>query len=100
MPTIAEIVTFTLIAGADPAAFLEAARATDPLVQAQPGFVARQLSQGPDGRWTDYVLWQDIEAAHAASQAVMQDAGFGAFAAMIDAGAMQMRHEEILWTAQ
>lgn len=100
MPTIAEIVTFTLIAGADPAAFLDAARATDPIVQAQPGFVARQLSQGSDGRWTDYVLWVDMGAAQAASQAVMQEPAFGAFAAMIDEGALEMRHETIHWRAE
>ncbi|MEL7115101.1 MAG: hypothetical protein AAGP08_05835 [Pseudomonadota bacterium] len=95
MPTIAEIVTFPLIAGTDPGAFVTAARATDPVVQAQPGFVARHLSQGPDGRWTDYVLWADMEPAQNASNAVMQSSVFARFAEMIDPEGMVLRHEEI-----
>lgn len=93
--TIAEIVTFTLIAGTDAAAFVEAARATDPVVQAQPGFIWRQLSQGPDGRWTDYVVWSDMASAKAAAAAVMQAPAFGTFGAMIAPEGVVMRHETV-----
>lgn len=95
MPTVAEIVTFTLLAGSDPTAFIEAARATDTIVQAQPGFVSRHLSQGPDGRWTDYVVWADLNAAEAAAQAVMTAPAFAVFSGMIDPEDVQMRHENI-----
>lgn len=95
MPNIAEIVTFTLIAGTDPAAFLDAAKATDPIVQAQPGFVERRLSQGPDGRWTDYVLWTDMDAAQTAARVVMETPAFAAFAGLIAPDDMTMRHETV-----
>jgi hypothetical protein len=54
---VAEIVTFHLAPDTSEAAFLDAARATEPLLAAEPGFLSRRLSRGADGRWTDHVTW-------------------------------------------
>lgn len=91
--TCVEVVTFRLVPGADPAAFVSAARATEAPVRAQPGFLRRRLVQGPDGRWTDWVEWRDAASAEAAAQAMMAEPAFGPFMAQIDADGLVMRHE-------
>jgi hypothetical protein len=95
---VIEYVTFTLVPGADEAAFLTAARATEPLVRRQPGFVARRLSRGPDGRWTDAVTWTSLAEAEAAPPAVMADPDFAPFMALIDGPSAVMRHETLALT--
>jgi hypothetical protein len=96
-PTQAEYVTFRLAPGTDPAAFLAAARATDAALASHPGYLARHLSEGPDGQWTDCVLWSDATAAHAAAAAAMSDPRFGPFMAAIAPESMVMRHETLHW---
>ena len=53
--TVAEIVTFRLAAGADPAAFLTAAAAVEPMLRAGGDVIARTLSCDDDGLWTDHI---------------------------------------------
>ncbi|MBL9051252.1 MAG: hypothetical protein JNK19_14165 [Tabrizicola sp.] len=96
MPVI-EYVTFQLVPGADEAAFLASARGTEALVRRQPGFVARRLSKGPDGRWTDAVTWESLAQAEAAPAAVMADPDFAPFMALIDGPSAQMRHESLAY---
>jgi antibiotic biosynthesis monooxygenase (ABM) superfamily enzyme len=96
--TVIEYVTFALVPGADEAAFLAAARGTEALVRRQPGFLSRQLSRGPDGRWTDAVTWVSMAEAEAAPQAVMADPAFAPFMALIDGPSAQMRHERLALT--
>lgn len=92
---VIEYVTFTLVPGAEEAAFLAAARATEALVRRQPGFVARRLSSGTDGRWTDAVTWSSLAEAEAAASAVMSDRDFAPFMALIDGPSAEMRHETL-----
>ncbi len=94
---IAEIVTFRILPGTDPARFLAAAKATGPIVTAQPGFLRRTLSQDDSGLWTDHVEWADAGSAEAAAEVVMREPAFGAFAEMIVPEGMSMRHAQILW---
>jgi hypothetical protein len=94
---VLEVVTFRLAATATEAAFLTAAEATAAPLRRQPGFVARSLTRGEDGTWTDLVTWTSLSAAHAAAQAMMADPAFGPFVALIDPASMQMRHDTILW---
>lgn len=96
-PTHAEYVTFRLQPGTDPAAFLAAARATDAALDAHPGYIARHLSQGADGGWTDCVLWADAASAGAAAAAIMSDPRFGPFMSAIAPEGMTMRHETLHW---
>ena len=97
---VIEYVTFTLARGTDEAAFLTAAKGTEPLLRRQPGFVSRRLSLGPDGRWTDAVTWASLTAAEAAPPAVMADPDFAAFMALIDGPSAQMRHERLALTLE
>lgn len=92
---VAEIVTFRLTPGTSAEAFTRAARATEPLLRAQPGFLRRRLTQGSDGTWTDWVEWRDLSAAHAAAETVMQAAAFAPFMALIDGPTVTMRHDTI-----
>ncbi len=73
--THAEYVTFTLTPGTDRAAFLAAARASDDVLATWPGCLARHLSEGPDGRWTDCVLWSSQDTALAAAEHILTDPG-------------------------
>jgi hypothetical protein len=93
--TVIEYVTFTLVPGADDAAFLAAASGTGALLRRQPGFVGRRLSKGEDGSWTDAVTWAGMGAALAAPPAVMADPAFHPFMALIDGPSARMRHETV-----
>lgn len=95
---VAEIVTFRLKPGNDPAAFLDAARATIPAVAARPGFIRRCLSCDASGLWTDHVEWTDLPRARDAAASLMALPAFGAFVAAIDPEALAMRHAAILMT--
>lgn len=95
---VAEIVTFRLASTTSGAAFLDAARATGPLVASQPGFLARRLSRGTDGMWTDHVAWANLAAAEAAARDIMTDPRAAPFLAAIDPATLAMRHEALVWT--
>lgn len=95
MQTVAEIVTFTLIADTDQASFLTAAAKTHDLIAAQPGFLSRHLSKGDNGTWTDYVLWSDMATAQAAPEVLMQDPDFLAFISHVEQTGLSMRHETL-----
>jgi len=92
---IAEIVTFTLLPGADRDAFAQAAAALDGLLAATPGFLGRCLSASSDGIWTDHVLWSDLAAASAAASALPAWPEAGAFLAAIDPASLTMRHDTV-----
>mgnify|MGYP001765943924 CR=1 FL=1 len=96
--TVIEYVTFALVPGTAEADFLAAATGTGALVRRQPGFVARRLSQGADGTWTDAVTWTSLASAQAAAGAVMEDPAFTPFMALIDGASARMRHETLALT--
>jgi hypothetical protein len=95
--THAEFVTFRLAPGASRDAFLAAARASDAVLSTWPGYLGRHLSEGPDGRWTDCVLWSDRDTALAAAEQVLTDARLAPFMAAIAPEGMEMRHETLHW---
>ncbi|WP_171207333.1 MULTISPECIES: hypothetical protein [unclassified Ruegeria] len=97
MTHVAEIVTFTLANGTTPEEFVKLSQSTEAFVRAAPGFTHRQLSQGEDGRWTDYVIWADMKAAKDAAAQFPQQDFAPALMAAIDPETMQMRHENVLW---
>ncbi len=97
MTHVAEIVTFNLANGTTPAEFVKLSQASEGFVRSAPGFTHRHLSQGEDGRWTDYVVWTDMKAAKdAAAQFPQQDFCADLMAA-INPESIQMRHENVLW---
>jgi hypothetical protein len=97
MTHVAEIVTFTLAEGTSPEAFVKLSQSTESFVRAAPGFAHRHLSQGEDGRWTDYVVWQDMKAAQTAAAEFPQQEFAPALMAAINPESLQMRHEAVLW---
>ena len=97
---VAEIVTFRLAAGTTEAAFLDAARATLPLLAAAPGFLSRRLSQGADGAWTDHVAWTGLAEAEAAAARIMDAPAAAPFLMAIDPATIVMRHERLLQTME
>lgn len=97
MTHVAEIVTFTLAEGTSPEAFVKLSQSTESFVRAAPGFAHRHLSQGEDGRWTDYVVWKDMNAAQTAAAEFPQQEFAPALMAAINPESLQMRHEAVLW---
>ena len=97
MTYVAEIVTFTLADGTTPEEFVKLSQASEAFVRAAPGFTHRQLSQGEDGRWTDYVVWQDKKAAQDVAAQFPQQDFAPALMAAIKPDSVQMRHEDVLW---
>ena len=97
MTQVAEIVTFSLADGVTPDAFVELSQATEAFVRAAPGFAHRQLSQGADGRWTDYVIWQDMKAAQDVAAQFPQQDFAPALMAAIQPDSVRLRHENVLW---
>lgn len=100
MTQVAEIVTFSLAPGVTDAEFVALSQATEGFVRATPGFVHRQLTKGADGRWTDYVIWQDMETAQKVAATFPEQAFAPALMAAIAPDSAQMRHEEVHWQMQ
>jgi hypothetical protein len=92
-----ELVTFRLMPGTDRAAFVDSARRTEAAVRRQPGFLARMLTEGEEGTWTDIVTWASHADAMAAAEAVMSDPDFAAFGAMIDGPSVRISHSTLVW---
>lgn len=95
---VAEVVRFRIKQSVDDAAFISMTRATEGLVRAQPGFLARYLVRADDGVWTDFVIWENAACARAAASAVMQAAEFAPFMAAIDVSSIEMSHQPVCWS--
>jgi hypothetical protein len=93
MPSAVEQLTFKAKAGVDISALIAASDAAGAAVQLQDGFVSRQLYIDPD---TDEVVvlvhWRDLDAAKAATIAVMSHPHAQPFFQMIDEATMVMKH--------
>ena len=94
---VAEIVTFALADNVKSADFVEISKGTESFVRGLPGFVHRQLSEGEDGKWTDYVIWESMEAAKSAAAEFMKAGCTAELMAAIAPDSAAMRHENVLW---
>lgn len=94
---IAEIVTFSLAKGISPDQFVTLSKASEGFVRSIPGFIHRHLSQGADGRWTDYVIWADMDTAQTVAAAFPKQDFAPTLMAAIAPDSMAMRHETVLW---
>ena len=95
--TVLEMVSFRLVPGTEPAGFVTLAKATEPLLRRQPGYVSRRLVHSPDGLWTDIVEWASLDAALTAARVVPADPGFAPFVAAIDMATVSMAHPALAW---
>jgi hypothetical protein len=93
--TVAEIVTFRLIEGSDPAAFITAARALEPMLKASGTVLSRTLSCDDTGTWTDHITWTTMAAATSTAEAMMADPLAAPMMQMIDPAHVSMRHAPI-----
>jgi len=94
---VAEIVSFTLAKGTSAQDFVALSQASEAFVRAQPGFRHRQLSCGEDGRWTDYVVWSDMETAQSVAAEFPKQPFAAALMGAIVPDSVTMRHEMVLW---
>jgi hypothetical protein len=94
---VMEVVTFRLTPGITDAAFIVAAKGTEAMVAAQPGFVRRSLLRDDAGEWTDSIEWQSLAQAQTAAEILMANPAFAPFGAAIDMTSLSMRHTPILW---
>lgn len=92
---VAEIVTFRLLPGTDPQAFIKAAEATGPLLRETGGVIRRTLSVDDSGLWTDHIIWTSMEVAKSAAETVTQQPEFAPFANMIAPDDVTMRHAPV-----
>lgn len=68
-------------------------------LQAQPGFRARRLSKGPDGRWADCCFWADMVTAKAAADAIEAAPKTRPFLNLLDWETVSVRHFATTLTA-
>lgn len=92
---VAEIVTFRLVAGTNPADFIAAAGKMGPFLRETGALVHRTLSTDDTGLWTDHILWTSPEAAKAASTQMFERPEAKPFIAMIAPGDMVMRYAPV-----
>ena len=95
--SVAEIVTFRLIDGSDPAAFVKAARGVAPALDDFGGMMGRVLSRDEDGLWTDHLIWASDAQAKAAAAKIMTLPEGQAMMRFIDPSSVTMRHADILF---
>lgn len=92
-----EVVTFSLRAGADEAAFRQA----DEAVQTgwapfQPGAARRTTARGSDGTWLVLTLWADEAAARQGAEGAADDATCQQMMALVDASTVRVTRFETL----
>ena len=93
---VSEIVTFKLVEGVGDAAFLDHVKSMEPFLRDAPEFVSRRLTKGEEGIWTDYLVWNNLENALRAGEALMVNPALSGFISAIDPDTDALRHEKIL----
>ena len=92
---VAEIVTFRLAEGADPAEFTSAADAITPFLRRTGAVLSRTLSVDETGLWTDHITWTSMQVAKDTAADVMALPEAGPMMSLIDAETVIMRHAPI-----
>ncbi|HHG91150.1 MAG TPA: hypothetical protein ENJ90_11840 [Devosia sp.] len=92
---VIEVVSFRLAPGVSDEEFLKTVPASSEFVAGMPGFVARRLSRGEDGRWLEHIEWQTLEQAQAAAQMFMKEEGLKPMIQAIDGAGARMSHNRL-----
>jgi hypothetical protein len=97
---VAEIVTFQIADGADPEAFIAAAKGMTPFLDATGAVLSRTLSVDEAGLWTDHIVWTSMASAKSAAEEMMQQPEAAPFMSLIVADTVAMRHVPIQFAMQ
>jgi hypothetical protein len=89
---VIEWAEFSLKPSASEADMLALAPAVTDWLRAQPGFRARRLSKGPDGRWADCCFCADMATARAAADAIEAAPETRPFLDLLDWKVVSVRH--------
>ncbi|WP_234423628.1 hypothetical protein [Tateyamaria sp. Alg231-49] len=92
---VAEVVTFRLVEGTDPAAFIAAADDMGPFLRSTGAMIKRTLSVDETGLWTDHITWASFGAAKTAAAQKFEQPEAQPFMSMISPDGMDMRHAPI-----
>lgn len=90
-----ETVTFRVLDGVAPDAFLQAAQEATAFMNDCPGFLRRRLSCAADGTWTEHIEWASLDYAEAAAARIGQDARARAFVRAIDGPSVKLGHSAL-----
>jgi hypothetical protein len=97
MSKVFEIVSYRLNNDGQENEFLQASNKVQTEVMPKTkGFIGRKVLKNADGRFCDIVMWESMEDAHNAMEAVMQSEICLAMFAFIDQESIEMNHFEIL----
>lgn len=91
-----EQVIYRLVEGATEEAFLDANAATEAWLEAQPGFLGRELAVDQDGTWVDHVWWTDLRSAETAAGAYMATDACTQLSAYLVQDSATFRHARIV----
>jgi hypothetical protein len=89
---VIEWAEFSLKPGASEAEMLACAPAVTDWLREQPGFRARRLSKGANGRWADCCFWADMATAKAAADAIEAAPETRPFLDLLDWETVSVRH--------
>jgi antibiotic biosynthesis monooxygenase (ABM) superfamily enzyme len=94
--TTLEQVIYRLVEGSTEEAFLATNQATQAWLEAQPGFLGRELAVDPDGTWVDHVWWADLHSAETAAAAYMATDACHQLSAFLAQESVSFRHARIV----
>jgi antibiotic biosynthesis monooxygenase (ABM) superfamily enzyme len=92
-PKVLELVVYQLHEGVSREQFLGTNDAVSGWIRQQPGFISRELVYDAEGdRWVDFIWWETLEQAQAASERSMTSASCAPMFALIDMESALMLH--------
>jgi len=90
---ITEIVIYRTKVGVQRIDHLKKAKLISTILAKQDGFIARQFSQTPDGKWVDIIYWKNLDLAENAAEIVKSIPECELFFSDID-----QKHMEFMYT--
>ncbi|NEQ69268.1 MAG: hypothetical protein F6K21_28025 [Symploca sp. SIO2D2] len=94
---IVEIAEFKLNDGVEDSAFLKAHNEVhNNWVKDQPGYIRRETVKSGDGLWKDLVVWESMELAHAAAEAIGKEPSNFPWMQMMSSDSVKMFHGEVV----